>query len=950
MEYDKLSPVRVGVREAPFRSFLGRQEPSIVHFSPEAGNSLVVDQNDYHFDHAFRSTVSQLELYGALIMPLVGKVFCGFECTVMAYGQTGTGKSYSMGMTADNQATSEEHLGVLPRCLCDILDRVAAKQENTLERIQVSASYIEIYNEKAYDLLAATPMDPMLASRSDSCTCLPLASQEDLQRLLQLGNNNRHVRRTNMNANSSRSHAIVTIHLRRQGGQLSRMNIVDLAGSEGVRRTGHEGVARQEGVSINMGLLSVNKVVLAMAAGHAVIPYRDSVLTTVLQKSLTSQSYLTLLACISPHACDLSETISTLRFAKSAKRLRLNPQQLMMSRNHQLQQQQQRVSQPLVELLVAGAQEAGALQVGAATRFDQLADSLQVRHILAPHRHNWQHHHGQQQAHGGLGAHLRRKGFPRQQLLHALAQPERAKPTVMRAALRVEGRSPGQLLPQLPMVLVEQLLQVLLSKGARGAGEEEVGQIRHRRGVAHQLPVDQSQIERLRESVHDVVVPAVAVADHGKRFAVGAADEGQQQLKVGSPRKVRPQPQAVRIVSGRAQRTERTLLEVLEDKSRGGNHSAPTTSDATGSCYASFFFLQQQQQQTLPARTPHALRRPLSSSTTVKVSRPTQHGAQNSYYLMAPKPKESMPLMQLQRTRSEMGLTPKAKKRAREELQLEMTMDAPSDSHHSAISLVEKGCSGAVSLSNSETETTLVEPLSGSNVTLKQEQEQDSNGPMGPPQPPPDIPLFHSSLLSIAEEPDSQQQKLQQRQLLFDNTCSPIVPPAAGPLEMSGIQPLEISDRPVLRARRFARLNSNSNRQQSSTEQQQQPLQQNQNGLRRSMRLAVKLESAAVTANHSGHLATQDSGSAGGSRKRSRAAIKRWINKQRITFLNQLNTADERELKKLPGIGGKTAFTLVLQRGRLGGFQSLRQVQELPIWTRVKWTNVCSLNGLDPYV
>ncbi|SPP86870.1 kinesin-like protein Nod [Drosophila guanche] len=695
MDCDKLSAVRVGVREAPFRSFLGRQEPSIVHFSPQAGNSLVVDQNDYHFDYAFRSTVSQLELYGALIMPLVDKLFCGFECTVMAYGQTGTGKSYSMGMTADNQATSEEHLGVLPRCLRDILDRVAAKQENTLERIQVSASFIEIYNEKAYDLLGATPMDPMLASRCNSCTCLPLASQEDLQRLLQLGNNNRHVRRTNMNANSSRSHAIVTIHMRRQGGQLFRMNIVDLAGSEGVRRTGHEGVARQEGVSINMGLLSINKVVMAMAAGHTVIPYRDSVLTTVLQKSLTSQSYLTFLACISPHACDLSETISTLRFAKSAKRLRLNPQQMIMSRNHQLQQQQQ----------------------------------------------------------------------------------------------------------------------------------------------------------------------------------------------------------------------------------------------------------QQQQRQTLAARTPHALRRPFTSSTTVKVSRPTQRDAQNSFYLMPPKPKESMPLMQLQRTRSEMGLTPKAKKRAREELQMETTMDAPSDSNHSAISLVEKGCSAAVSLSNSETESTLVEPLSGSNVTLKQEQEQDSNGTMGPPQPPPAIPLFHSSLLSIAEEPYSQQQKLQQRQLLFDNTCSPIVLPAAGPLEMSGIQPLDISQRPVLRARRSARLIFNSNRQQSSTEQQQQQ-QQNQNGLRRSMRLAVKLESHAVTANQL--LASQDSGSVGASRKRSKAAAKRWMNNQKDTFLNLLNSADVRELQKLPGIGPKTAFSLALQRGRLGGFQSLSQVQELPIWGLVKWERVCGANGLDP--
>lgn len=172
--------------------------------------------------------------------------------------------------------------------------------------------------------------------------------------LLTQGNKNRHVRPTKMNSQSSRSHAIFTIHLRcisknlngEESVRVSCMNIVDLAGSEGVRRTGHQGVAMSEGVNINQGLLSIGKVLQAMTMGSKVIPYRDSVLSSVLQgkifyyyrniifihifasstDSLNSNSYLTLLACISPHREDLSETLSTLRFAQNAKQLKNTPQ------------------------------------------------------------------------------------------------------------------------------------------------------------------------------------------------------------------------------------------------------------------------------------------------------------------------------------------------------------------------------------------------------------------------------------------------------------------------------------------------------------------------------------------------------------------------------------------------------------------------------------------------
>ena len=117
----------------------------------------------------------------------------------------------------------------------------------------------------------------------------PLLSLEDCNNILLQGNKNRHVRPTKMNTQSSRSHAIFTIHLRKlsaDNGEVLRsscLNLVDLAGSEGVRRTGHQGMAMSEGVNINQGLLSIGKVLQAITVGSKLIPYRDSVLSSVLQ-------------------------------------------------------------------------------------------------------------------------------------------------------------------------------------------------------------------------------------------------------------------------------------------------------------------------------------------------------------------------------------------------------------------------------------------------------------------------------------------------------------------------------------------------------------------------------------------------------------------------------------------------------------------------------------------
>ncbi|ALC49698.1 nod [Drosophila busckii] len=289
MNFDKKSDVLIAVREAPFRANKLQQNQSVIQFATDCKNTLVVNNAVHTFDAAFNSSVSQATLYETLVQPLVSKVLAGTNCTALAYGQTGTGKSYSMGMGAE--PVTEQQMGILPRCAKDLLMRIPllkADKENNRIPMQLFVSFLEIYNEKAHDLLSAEPQKPIAVrgQRFTGATKQLLSSLKDLQSLLELGAKKRHVRATNMNQHSSRSHAIVTFSVQR-GHRVSRLNLVDLAGSEGVRRTQNEGMARDEGVFINMGLLAINKVLLSLTAGHAVIPYRESILTAVLQGLLS---------------------------------------------------------------------------------------------------------------------------------------------------------------------------------------------------------------------------------------------------------------------------------------------------------------------------------------------------------------------------------------------------------------------------------------------------------------------------------------------------------------------------------------------------------------------------------------------------------------------------------------------------------------------------------------
>lgn len=225
-----------------------------------------------------------------------------------------------MGLNEKNSA------GMISLSLDSLYGQLKALNQTEDVESEVKLSYIEIYNEKVYDLLDDKNTESIhtKGSKYAGSTKIPITTSTDAKEILAKANKNRHVRSTMMNASSSRSHAMFSIFLnmRTMNKQIgSVLHLVDLAGSEGLRNTGHQGMAQQEGIQINKGLLAVGKVIAALSTGKKLVPYRDSILTTVLQDCLNPDSYLTLIGCVSPARKDRNETISTIRFAQSCKAL-----------------------------------------------------------------------------------------------------------------------------------------------------------------------------------------------------------------------------------------------------------------------------------------------------------------------------------------------------------------------------------------------------------------------------------------------------------------------------------------------------------------------------------------------------------------------------------------------------------------------------------------------------
>ncbi|XP_048589279.1 kinesin-like protein KIF3A [Nematostella vectensis] len=286
----------------------------------------------FTFDRVFNVDCKQTDVYTDAARGIVESVLEGYNGTIFAYGQTGTGKTFTM----EGVRSVPELRGIVPNSFAHIFGHIAKVDGHV--RFLVRVSYLEIYNENVRDLLGKDQNAKLeVKERPDigvyvkDLSSYVMNNADDLDRTMTLGNKNRSVGATNMNERSSRSHAIfsITVECSEKGldGQqhvrMGKLHLVDLAGSERQAKTGATGVRLKEATQINLSLSTLGNVISALVDGKSThIPYRNSKLTRLLQDSLGGNSKTIMIANIGPADYNFDETISTLRYANRAKNIK----------------------------------------------------------------------------------------------------------------------------------------------------------------------------------------------------------------------------------------------------------------------------------------------------------------------------------------------------------------------------------------------------------------------------------------------------------------------------------------------------------------------------------------------------------------------------------------------------------------------------------------------------
>ncbi len=314
----------------------------------KAKTRKIFEEKTFTFDNSFWSHnkadahyAHQEDVYNCLGEEFLDHNFEGYHTCIFAYGQTGSGKSYTMMGTPDQP-------GLIPRTCEDLFQRIEANETPNIS-YNVRVSYFEVYNEHVRDLLVPRQDPPHYLKIRESpiegpyikdLTDVPVKSISEIMRYMKVGDASRTTASTKMNDTSSRSHSVFTIMLKQihhdmetdeTTERLARIRLVDLAGSERAKATEATGQRLREGSNINKSLTTLGRVIAALAdpklnrpgAGKRnkdIVPYRDSILTWLLKDSLGGNSKTAMIACISP--ADYDETLSTLRYADQAKRIR----------------------------------------------------------------------------------------------------------------------------------------------------------------------------------------------------------------------------------------------------------------------------------------------------------------------------------------------------------------------------------------------------------------------------------------------------------------------------------------------------------------------------------------------------------------------------------------------------------------------------------------------------
>lgn len=367
-----------------------RFQRSMVQTTSNTGISIDSPQGKklFVFDRVFSSDIDQEGVWEYL-QESINAFIQGYNVSLLAYGQSGAGKSYTMGTSGPNEQGDLESMGVIPRAAMALFEKLegpprssnrsSMSQLRTPARYsaqtptpkseknwQLKATYVEIYNEQLRDLLVPDHFHQYERSnvtiREDQkgniiltgLQQIDINSVDDLMNALNFGSTIRQTDATAINAKSSRSHAVFSLNLvqRKSKSQSaqgankrfsvpleamtgtetwvttdSKLHFVDLAGSERLKNTGAQGERAKEGISINAGLAALGKVISQLSSRQAGshVSYRDSRLTRLLQDSLGGNAITYMIACVTPAEFHLSETLNTVQYAQRARAIQSKP-------------------------------------------------------------------------------------------------------------------------------------------------------------------------------------------------------------------------------------------------------------------------------------------------------------------------------------------------------------------------------------------------------------------------------------------------------------------------------------------------------------------------------------------------------------------------------------------------------------------------------------------------
>ncbi|KAG1144951.1 hypothetical protein G6F37_005833 [Rhizopus arrhizus] len=323
--------------------------PSALMPVNESEKEILLTSNNtiYRFDHIFYQECSQQQLYDQVGYPVLQEFLNGYNCTIFAYGQTGTGKTYTM--EGDLESTNGKHAlnaGIIPRIICNLFSELNKKGCQST----VKMSMLELYNEELRDLLYHGDDSKALNVFEDGTSGVKVQNvYEELiinaaqgLEIMKTGVKKRITAATNCNEKSSRSHCIFTITVTLEGknekGEIayytSKLNLVDLAGSENSKISGSEHLRAKEAASINKSLLTLGRVINSLADKAPHIPYRESKLTRLLKDSLGGRTKTVIITTVDPFVQNMEDIKNTLEYGSHAKSISNLPQKNPLASQH----------------------------------------------------------------------------------------------------------------------------------------------------------------------------------------------------------------------------------------------------------------------------------------------------------------------------------------------------------------------------------------------------------------------------------------------------------------------------------------------------------------------------------------------------------------------------------------------------------------------------------------